>query len=76
MDSVPVNSDGVPVVKLAATPVVDFPIDLHEAVLDQLRSLHTVLHEVGELQQLAEADHLVTDGNLFNLRVAHTSNNA
>ena len=57
-----------------AAAVVDLPVDLDQPVLDELRGLHPVLHQVGELQELAQADHAVADGDLFN--IAHRCNDA
>ena len=61
-----VHGDGVAVVQLAAAAVVDFAVDLDQPVLDEFRGLHAVLHQVGELQQLAQPDHAVADGDVFN----------
>ena len=45
--------------------VVNVAVDLDQAVLNDLACLRAVLYEVGELEELAEADHVVANKNFF-----------
>lgn len=54
-------SDLVAVVELAAPSQLGAPVDGDLARLDRRPRLGSVLDEAGELEQLAEPDHLVAD---------------
>ena len=67
-DGLAVDGDRVAGVKLAAAAGLNLAVDLHQTVLDQLRGLHTVLDQAGQLQQLAQPDHLVPDLEVSDVR--------
>ncbi len=60
-----VEGDGVAGVQLLAACFFNVAVDLYQAVLNDLACLRTVLYEVGELEELAEADHVVANKNFF-----------
>lgn len=60
-----VKADGVAGVQLLAACFFNVAVDLYQAVLNDLACLCTVLYEVGELEELAEADHVVANKNFF-----------
>ena len=60
-----VESDGVAGVQLLAACFFNVAVDLYQAVLNDLACLRAVLYEVGELEELAEADHVVANKNFF-----------
>lgn len=60
-----VKGDGVAGVQLLAACFFNVAVDLYQAVLNDLACLRTVLYEVGELEELAEADHVVANKNFF-----------
>ena len=66
--------DGVEAAELIKNGLVKVNGEIDDRRGRQLHNGDTVLHQVGELQQLAKADHAVADGDLFN--IAHTGNDA
>lgn len=60
-----VEGDGISGVQLLAACFFNVAVDLNQAVLNDLACLRTVLYEVGELEELAEADHIVANKNFF-----------
>ena len=60
-----VKGDGISGVQLLAACFLNVAVDLYQAVLNDLACLRTVLYEVGELEELAEADHVVANKNFF-----------
>ena len=60
-----VEGDGVAGVQLLAACFLNVAVDLYQAVLNDLACLRAVLYEVGELEELAEADHIVANKNFF-----------
>ena len=60
-----VEGHGVAGVQLLAACFLNVAVDLYQAVLNDLACLRTVLYEVGELEELAEADHVVANKNFF-----------
>lgn len=60
-----VESDGIAGVQLLAACFLNVAVDLYQAVLNDLACLRAVLYEVGELEELAEADHVVANKNFF-----------
>ncbi len=60
-----VEGDGVAGVQLLAACFLNVAVDLYQAVLNDLACLRAVLYEVGELEELAEADHVVANKNFF-----------
>lgn len=56
---------GVAGMQLLATCFFNVAVDLDQAVLNDLAGLRAVLYEVGELEELAEADHVVANKNFF-----------
>lgn len=65
LDRHTVEGDGVAGVQLLAACFLNVAVDLDQAVLNDLACLRTVLYEVGELEELAEADHVVANKNFF-----------
>ena len=51
--------------QLLAACFLNVAVDLYQAVLNDLACLRAVLYEVGELEELAEADHVVANKNFF-----------
>ena len=51
--------------QLLAACFLNVAVDLYQAVLNDLACLRTVLYEVSELEELAEADHVVANKNFF-----------
>ena len=51
--------------QLLAACFFNVAVDLDQAVLNDLACLRAVLYEVGELEELAEADHVVANKNFF-----------
>ena len=60
-----VEGDGISVVQLLAACFFNVAVDLDQAVLNDLAGLRAVFYEVGELEELAEADHVVANKNFF-----------
>ena len=60
-----VEGDGVAGVQLLAACFLNVAVDLYQAVLNDLACLRAVLYEVGEFEELAEADHVVANKNFF-----------
>ena len=60
-----VEGDGISGVQLLAACFFNVAVDLYQAVLNDLACLRAVLYEVGELEELAEADHVVANKNFF-----------
>ncbi len=60
-----VESDGVAGVQLLAACFLNVAVDLYQAVPNDLACLRAVLYEVSELEELAEADHVVANKNFF-----------
>lgn len=60
-----VERHGISGVQLLAACFFNVAVDLDQAVLNDLACLRTVLYEVGELEELAEADHVVANKNFF-----------
>ena len=60
-----VERHGISGVQLFAACFLNVAVDLDQAVLNDLACLRTVLYEVGELEELAEADHVVANKNFF-----------
>ena len=60
-----VERHGVTGVQLLAACFFNVAVDLDQAVLNDLACLRAVLYEVGELEELAEADHVVANKNFF-----------
>ncbi len=60
-----VEGHGVAGVQLLAACFLNVAVDLYQAVLNDLACLRAVLYEVGELEELAEADHVVANKNFF-----------
>lgn len=60
-----VERHGVAGVQLLAACFINVAVDLDQAVLNDLAGLRAVLYEVGEFEELAEADHVVANKNLF-----------
>ena len=60
-----VEGHGVAGVQLLAACFLNVAVDLYQAVLNDLACLRAVLYEVGELEELAEADHVVVNKNFF-----------
>lgn len=60
-----VEGHGVAGVQLLAAGFLNVAVDLYQAVLNDLACLRAVLYEVGELEELAEADHIVANKNFF-----------
>ena len=60
-----VESHGVAGVQLLSACFLNVAVDLYQAVLNDLACLRAVLYEVGELEELAEADHVVANKNFF-----------
>ena len=60
-----VEGHGVAGVQLLAACFFNIAVDLYQAVLNDLACLRAVLYEVGELEELAEADHVVANKNFF-----------
>lgn len=60
-----VEGHGVAGVQLLAAGFLNVAVDLYQAVLNDLACLRAVLYEVGELEELAEADHVVANKNFF-----------
>ena len=58
-----VEGHGVAGVQLLAACFLNVAVDLYQAVLNDLACLRAVLYEVGELEELAEADHVVANKN-------------
>ena len=56
---------GIAGVQLLAACFFNVAVDLYQAVLNDLACLRAVLYEVGELEELAEADHVVANKNFF-----------
>ena len=65
LHSYAVKADGVAGVQLLAACFFNVAVDLDQAVLNDLACLRAVLYEVGELEELAEADHVVANKNFF-----------
>lgn len=62
-----VKGDGISGVQLLAACLFNIAVDLDQAVLNDFTCLRTVLYEVGELEELAEADHVVANINFFHV---------
>lgn len=60
-----VKADGVARVQLLAPRFFNVAVDFDQAVLNDFTCLRAVLYEVGELEELAEANHVVANKNLF-----------
>lgn len=60
-----VEGHGIAGVQLLAACFLNVAVDLYQAVLNDLACLRAVLYEVGELEELAEADHVVANKNFF-----------
>jgi len=60
-----VEGHGVAGVQLLAACFLNVAVDLYQAVLNDLACLRAVLYEVGELEELAEADHVIANKNFF-----------
>ena len=60
-----VEGHGIAGVQLLAACFLNVAVDLYQAVLNDLACLRTVLYEVSELEELAEANHVVANKNFF-----------
>ena len=60
-----VEGDGIAGVQLLTARLLNVAVDFDEAVLNDLACLRAVLYEVGELEELAEANHIVANKNFF-----------
>jgi hypothetical protein len=60
-NGLPTDGHGVARHELPAAPGLDLPVDLHQAAEQEVLRLAPVLDEVGELEQLTEADRRVPD---------------
>lgn len=65
LHSYAVKADGVAGVQLLAACFFNVAVDLDQAMLNDLACLRAVLYEVCELEELAEADHVVANKNFF-----------
>ena len=59
------HADDVTTVQLAAPPGLDLAVDLHLTRLDERLGVGTGVHQVGQLEELTEPDHLVADGDVL-----------
>ena len=60
-----VKADGISGVQLLAACFFNVAVDLYQAVLNDLACLRAVLYEVGELEELAQTNHVVANKNFF-----------
>ncbi len=60
-----VERHGIAGVQLLAACFFNVAVDLDQAVLNDLACLRAVFYEVGELEELTEANHVVANKNLF-----------
>lgn len=53
--------------QLAAAALLDFAVDLHQAVFDQFLGFNAVFGKTGEFQCLAKADHVIANGQVLGI---------
>lgn len=59
--------------QLTATLLTNITIHLHQAILNHLTGMHPVLHQIRQLQKLAQPNHLITNKNRLNTHTHHST---
>lgn len=66
------DRDDIAGVQLTAAPSFGLTVDLDNTGLDHIAGIDAIFHHIGQLECLAQADHVVTDYKRFAIG-AHTS---